>query len=310
VEELFQHAHSVKGEARAFDLSLLETAAARVEDLLDILRGRLRDGKLVTVEEVRNELSLRIEETLSAVSGTSAMLVEASPIGEAILAQVTVQRGDVEELLALLGNRTDAVGRVVTRIASRPFGELLLALVDSVPRWAERDGKRARLEVDGREVLVPPALARVLPDVMTHLVRNALAHGIELATSRYEVGKPEVGLIYVSCQTTLEGPVLTVDDDGQGLDEQAIAAQATLLGLPSAQAADAVFAQGLSTANASDLAGRGVGLAAVAADLATVGYTVALGPSPHGGVRVSMTPGPSDRAIPPAKTPASPWSPS
>jgi two-component system chemotaxis sensor kinase CheA len=310
VEELFQHAHSVKGEARAFDLALLETAAATVEDLLAILRGRLRDGKLVTVEEMREELLSRIDATLSAVSGASTMLVEASPIGEAILAQVTVQRGDVEELLALLGERTDEVGRVVTRIASRPFGELLLALVDSVPRWAEREGKRARLEVDGREVLVPPALARVLPDVMTHLVRNALAHGIERATERDEAGKPEVGLIHVRCRNTPEGPALTVDDDGSGLDEQAIAAQTTLLGLPRERAADAVFAQGLSTAGVSDLAGRGVGLAAVAADLASVGYTVTLGPGTDGGVRVTMTPRPSARASPPSKTAATPWSPS
>jgi two-component system chemotaxis sensor kinase CheA len=310
VEELFQHAHSVKGEARAFDLALLETAAAKVEDLLAILRGRLREGKGVTVEEVRGELLDRIDATLSAVSGASTMLVEASPIGEAILAQVTVQRGDVAELLALLGERADEVGRVVTRIASRPFGELLLALVDSVPRWAERDGKRARLEVEGREVLVPPALAHVLPDVMTHLVRNALAHGIERATERDDAGKPEVGLIHVCCRTTEEGPVLTVDDDGGGLDEQAILAQTMGLGLPNGLAADAVFAPGLSTAGPSDLAGRGVGLASVAADLASVGYTVTLGPSVEGGVHVTMAPGPSNLPKPFSKAAASPRSPS
>jgi chemosensory pili system protein ChpA (sensor histidine kinase/response regulator) len=118
---------------------------------------------------------------------------------------------------------------------------------------------------------------------MTHLVRNAVAHGIESAPERTAAGKPEVGTIWASAQDGERGPVIVVEDDGAGIDLDRIVARARSLGLldPSVDiadpknAADLVFLPGLSTREASDgLAGRGIGLDAVRAYVHEAGYEV------------------------------------
>jgi chemotaxis protein histidine kinase CheA len=302
VDALFELAHSVKGEARAFDLAALDARAAELEDYLAILRGRLREGQKPAVGEVRVALQERLVGTRDAVSNASVMLVEASPIGAAVLHQVTVQREDVERLLALTEGRRDEIGRVAARIASRPFGEALLGLVEAAPRWAVREGKRVIIEVEGRDVLVPPELARVLPDVLMHLVRNALAHGIEPVSERLAAGKRDVGVVRVTCTpgsiAGKSGPSITVEDDGRGLDRGAILREARLLGATGGanggdDASRLAFEPGLSTAAASTLAGHGVGLGAARSDLARAGYAVELTTRPTG-LRVSIEPAQAD----------------
>jgi two-component system, chemotaxis family, sensor kinase CheA len=218
------------------------------------------------------------------------MLVEASPIGPAVLDQVTVRRADVKKLLELAQGRSDELGRVAIRIASRPFGEALFGLVEAAPRWALRESKRVVIEVDGREILVPSALADVLPGVLMHLVRNAIAHGIESVSERTMAGKPDIGVVHLTCIEGPVGPEIIVEDDGRGLDADAVRSHALRLGLDTkVDVARLVFAQGLSTAHDTGLAGRGVGLGAVESDLARVGYTLSLVSSATG-LRVCMGP--------------------
>jgi two-component system chemotaxis sensor kinase CheA len=299
VGALFELAHSIKGEARAFDLAALDARAAELEDFLAILRGRLREGQKPAVAAVRADLQNRLVGTRDAVARASEMLVAASPIGAAVLDQTTVQRADVDRLLALTEGQRDEVGRIAVRIASRPFGEALLGLVEAAPRWAVREGKRVTIEVEGRDVLVPPALARVLPDVLTHLVRNALAHGVEPVSDRLAAGKSDVGLVRVTCSEGPDGPLIAVEDDGRGLDAGAILLEARGLDVTEGhEPARLVFEPGLSTAVPSTLAGHGVGLGAVRSDLARAGYTIELTTRPSG-LRVWIAPARSDR---PART--------
>jgi two-component system chemotaxis sensor kinase CheA len=129
-----------------------------------------------------------------------ALFVESSPIGRRVLEQVTVSRDDVTELYERFGGRRDELGRLVSRLAARPFGELLSALPDSVHRWAAKEGKRIELCVEGRETLVPAELSERLGGALAHLLRNAVAHGIEQPAERREKGKLEMGRIDVGCQ--------------------------------------------------------------------------------------------------------------
>ena len=219
--------------------------------------------------------------------------VEASPIGRAALDQISVQRAAVLSVLELtrrpggggtpggsgapMSPRDEALLRAVTRLASRPFGESTAGLVDAAPTWAAKEGKQVQMDVEGREVRVPPALAKVLGGALTHLVRNAVAHGIEPPARREALGKPPIGIIHTLAVAGARGPTITVEDDGQGLDLQRIADRASELGLApiAGNVAELVFASGVTTAaSGNTLAGRGVGLSAVRADLEPVGYMV------------------------------------
>ncbi|MFX8887329.1 chemotaxis protein CheA, partial [Acinetobacter baumannii] len=68
-------------------------------------------------------------------------------------------------------------------------------LRDRVAVWAKSEGKQARLVVEGRDVAIPPELARVLGGVLTHLARNAVAHGIEPPDERVRASKAATGSI-------------------------------------------------------------------------------------------------------------------
>jgi two-component system, chemotaxis family, sensor kinase CheA len=277
IDELFRHVHTMKGEAKAFDLRDLEAQTARLEEELDELRAHARGDGFATTGSVHSALLAHFERAADAIEKGCDVFVSASPTGRSALDQVTVQRTDVLELLQLTGNDGGPLGRIAARLASRPLGEATANLVDLVPTWAESEGKRARLEVEGREARVPPELARVLGGVLTHLIRNAIVHGIELPEARHEAGKSAVGLIRVTAASGSEGLVITVEDDGHGLDLAELEERAAAIGSDFAALAreELAFLPGLSTARRpGELAGRGVGLSAVRSELLGVGYAV------------------------------------
>ena len=279
IDELFRHVHTVKGEARAFDLRELESECGKLEEELDELRSLARGDGFVTTGSVHGALVSRFARAQEAIDKGCDVFVAASPIGRAALDQVTVQRSDIEELEQLAKATEPAIIRVVERLAARPFGESTASLIDMAPTWGDKEGKRVRLEVEGREVRVPPRLARVLQGVLTHLVRNAVAHGIETPKVREELGKSATGIIHAEATEHAGGGVIVViEDDGRGLDLARIEERAAALGVDvkgrgKDSLSELVFTPGLST-SATLLSGRGVGLGAVRADLEQAGYTV------------------------------------
>src|SRR5262249_13050114 len=158
--ELFQHVHTIKGEAQTFDLLDLVAHSRGLEELLATLRANAQPTGSATTGSIHPALLRGIKGAMEAVDLAEQMFVEASPIGRAALQQVTVNRADVARLCEIAANNSDELGALATRLASRPFGEAVATLADRVPTWADAERKRARLEVDGKDVLVPPSLAR------------------------------------------------------------------------------------------------------------------------------------------------------
>jgi two-component system, chemotaxis family, sensor kinase CheA len=235
-----------------------------------------------------------VQQARTLIEESEALFVEASPAGRAALETMAVQRSDVLRLLELCAGRGDELGMLASRLASRPFGECVASLLEQASGWAEKENKRVRLEVEGRDAPVPPGLADVLGGVLAHLVRNAIAHGIEPVPERMTLGKPAVGSIELSCRPAPDhGTVLIVDDDGRGIAHNAFLELAAEAQRPLVNLANLA----LSTAPAPrELAGRGVGLSAVEADLARVGYSVSVAMREGGGTRFEIRPRHSGRA--------------
>ena len=124
--------------------------------------------------------------------------------------------------------------------------------------------------------------------VLTHLVRNAIAHGIEPVDERVSRGKPAVGSIELRCAPDPQrGAVLVVDDDGRGFEHNPLLARAARAAAP----LENLGLTSISTQPApTELAGRGVGLSAVQADLARVGYGVSVAMRDGGGTRFEIRP--------------------
>ncbi|MBK7643335.1 MAG: Hpt domain-containing protein [Planctomycetes bacterium] len=286
IELLFRHAHTLKGEARVFDNELLEQACRELEDLLDGLRTQARTGRASAVPQLPRMREL-LEAARAALEEAQELFVSASPSGAAILDQMAVRRPDIEALDELThqiaqatpGPLAWAAREIVERLHSRPFGEICAAFAERVPNWAEKLGKRVLLEVEGREVAIPPALARRLSGALTHLLRNSVSHGIEAPEVREARGKDPFGRVRLVAEHDEQGPRIVVEDDGAGLDLEALAEKARSLGRTVAPGEERslIFVAGLSTARVPDeYSGRGVGMGAVQSDLAAAGYEIEL----------------------------------
>jgi len=129
-------------------------------------------------------------------------------------------------------------------------------------------GKEARLVIEGEDVEVDAKVIEHVRDPLTHLVRNALSHGIEPPAVRSTRGKDPCGVLRLRAFREAGGIVIEVQDDGAGLSSQKIAERARVMGLPleleglpEAELQRLIFEPGFSTASAvTELSGRGVGL--------------------------------------------------
>ena len=183
----------------------------------------------------------------------------------------------------------------------------LLRVTEALPGLA-RDlgialGKRVSLELGGVSLALDRSILDRLGDPLLHLVRNAIAHGIETPAERRLRGKPETGSIRVEARRENDAIEIAVIDDGAGLDVATLRRKAVAAGLVPADLADDLppgeiarlaFHPGLSTAAAvSEIAGRGVGLDAVRTAIGSLGGRVDLLSEPGRGttalVRVPLS---------------------
>ena len=133
---------------------------------------------------------------------------------------------------------------------------------------AVASGKDIETHVSGEEVAIDRSLIEVLEAPLVHIVRNAADHGIEKPEQREAAGKSRTGRVEISAEETKEHIVLTIRDDGNGLDYDALTAKGVSLGIiPSgrkptdAEIVNLLFAPGVSTADVvTDVSGRGVGM--------------------------------------------------
>jgi two-component system, chemotaxis family, sensor kinase CheA len=297
LDEMLQHTHTVKGEARVFDLGELAEAMGTLEQQLRSARAAFEAPRASRTEikvtsgsgSTREAIATGFEAGRMMITRAADLFIQVSPHGKDALDRVTVKKSDVRRLVDLTGARDDELGAVVARIAARPFGESAVILAEKVPTWAEEQKKRARLVLSGREILVPAELAKVLGGVLTHLVRNAIAHGIESPSQRELDGKNPVGEITLHCEETKDGPFIVLEDDGQGLALAEIEARARAAGIwrEGSRAEDMIFTPNFSMRedDATDAAGLGVGLAAARTDLEGVGYVVMAEARSGGGTR-------------------------
>ncbi|WP_204136957.1 response regulator [Halomicronema sp. CCY15110] len=161
-----------------------------------------------------------------------------------------------------------------------PFAQTADRLPRAVRDISIKCGKEARLVVEGRETLIDKMLLERLYDPMTHLVNNAITHGIEPPEERAALGKPREGKIAVRAFYQGNQTVIYIEDDGAGINPTVIKQKAIQKGLITQAEADRmndvearelIFHHGFSVLDrANDFAGRGVGMDVVRTALAEI----------------------------------------
>lgn len=262
IEKIFRHLHTLKGEARAFELEELASLLDGLEERLADLRDRAKDEE-TSLEAAGPDLRSGFGSAMELLDRAENMLIEASPQGRAVLDQVTVSRTDLAKLMQVAGKQGGEIKRAAEALVTPRFGEIASRLAEQAPAWAKSEKKDVRIEIDGHAVGVSGELGRVLGGVLTHLVRNAIAHGIV-----------NDGVVLLTARTgEREGaPVISIEDDGVGIPSEGLLAEAAERKTPLSYAQTSFRPSGSD--NQSPLAGRGVGLAAVTEDLARASYAV------------------------------------
>ncbi|MEG4090587.1 response regulator [Microcoleus sp. Pol12B4] len=193
---------------------------------------------------------------------------------------------EADQVTRQLRQVTTQLQEGLTRARMKPFAETTDRLFRAVREIAIKCGKQAQLQVEGKEILIDKMIVDQLYDPMTHLVNNAITHGIEAPEVRLAAGKPAVGRITIRAFHQGNQTVVSVSDDGAGIDPQRVKAKAIKQGMLTAAQAqrmsrsevyDLLFMPGFSTQEqATEYAGRGVGMNVVQTSLQEIRGTVSI----------------------------------
>ena len=173
-----------------------------------------------------------------------------------------------------------------------PFASISERLYRIVRQTGKELGKRANLELSGTEIELDRSVLEKMTAPFEHLLRNAIAHGLETPEQRSQSGKPPIGEVRFSLRQESNEVVFELADDGAGLDIGRIRQKALDNGLITADEAisdeqlmQLIFTAGLSTAGeVTEIAGRGVGLDVVRSEVSALGGRVDVSSEPGKGV--------------------------
>ena len=256
VNEVKRAVHTIKGNCGLFGLTTLSTICHDIETRMveadvDDTVG-LADRNLLT--EAWNLVVARARALLGDFPSDS----------------LRVGSKEMAELVAAIrqGQHPDTLLQLIALWSMDPIDKRLMRLADQTKQLAIRMGKGGvTVDVKLTSVRVPAERWAPFWSTLTHVVRNALDHGIESSEERTRAGKPEHGRITMSAIEASGQILVELADDGRGINWAKLRDKAIALGLPSESDIDlisALFADGISTSDdVSEFSGRGVGLSAV-----------------------------------------------
>ena len=214
-------------------------------------------------------------------------------VGELVIAQAMMQQsvgkaeGEEDERvshsLATLDRNTRELQQAVMSIRMMPVEFVFSRFPRLVYDVSSQLGKQVRLRTQGQETELDKELVELLVDPLTHVVRNAIDHGIETPDERRRAAKEESGTVMMRATHRGGSVIIEVSDDGRGLDRDRILAKARELGMPVSDAMsdrevwDLIFEPGFTTAKeVTSVSGRGVGMDVVRRNITSLGGSVSV----------------------------------
>ncbi len=207
---------------------------------------------------------------------------------------------DILEISSHLGQVTTDLQDEIMKARMLPVAHVFNRFPRMVRDIAHKLGKEVEFVVEGKETELDRNVIEVIGDPLIHLLRNAIDHGIEDPQERLRLGKPAKGLLRLSAAYVESHIVITVEDDGRGIDVQRVKEKALRGGLITAEQAERmsdrdalelIFLPGFSTVaedSVSDISGRGVGMDIVRTQIENINGTVEYTSSPGKGTRFTI----------------------
>jgi two-component system chemotaxis sensor kinase CheA len=213
-------------------------------------------------------------------------------------AQLKLARA-LQHELRVFSRRLDELQNGILEVRMVPLGQVFDKLSRVVRKISRDAGKEIRLVISGADTELDKLIVEELSDPLMHVIRNCIDHGIERPELRQKSGKPEIGTIGISAEQRGNHVVITVEDDGAGLDEKRLVQKAVERGVVEAAQAgelarrdvfNLIFLPGISTKEVADeVSGRGVGMDVVKTNIARLSGIIDVESEPGQGTRLTLT---------------------
>jgi two-component system chemotaxis sensor kinase CheA len=284
ISELFRNMHTIKGNARTYNLQHLTNIVHETEQRYHELRHSEevhaawdQDSLMQELARVRaavesyatiNEVSLGRKGASRRESAERFLMVDIAHIQESLRLLEAAKADDLHALQSMRQN----VRQALRVLGTESVGEALSGVLESLPSLAQELGKATpQVQIDDNGYRLRREAGGALKNVFMHLLRNSVDHGLETADVRTAQGKPAAGAINIEVGMHGETVQITLSDDGRGLALQRIRGMALEKGwiaadqeLSDEEIAEMIFRPGFSTADkVTEVSGRGVGMDAV-----------------------------------------------
>jgi chemosensory pili system protein ChpA (sensor histidine kinase/response regulator) len=271
------------------EVRLIRQALHDLTESIGRMRGQLREVEVQSDSQMQSQLTVHEDkkadydplefDRYTRLQELTRLMAESLNDIAAIQNALGKNVGDTDAALLAQTRTTREVQQSLMRMRAVPFSNLNERLYRVVRQTAREVDKKAELVIEGAEVELDRSVLERIGAPLEHMLRNALAHGIESPAARVKAGKPESGRVVLTLRQEANEIALVLSDDGVGIDLERLHQKAieksivsSTQRLSDAEKAQLIFASGLSTAESvTELAGRGVGMDVVRNEIATIG---------------------------------------
>lgn len=251
------------------------------------------EGLLVTIDKLNSfmELSGELVVLKNAYNATIKQVLKCDFPPE-LKQRLEEMNQSLDKISEQIQGQIMEIRKVQLKVAFQKFPRVV--------RQAAQDlHKSVRLEMSGIELGVDKSIAKALSSSLVHVVRNSVDHGIERPEIRISRNKPEVGIIRINSTQVGEKILITIEDDGAGIDPDNVKRKALEKGLITKdvfytlkpeEAIELIFEPGFSTAErVTSVSGRGVGMDVVRTEISKLGGSCTIESNPGTGTRLNIT---------------------
>lgn len=307
LQEIFRQVHTFKGNAASMSYEEMTKLAHEMEGVLDRMRQGKQRADRTTLEGLfrsRDRLEVLLSRCTAEKLEVPTVRVASDRLDHLmnVVGELVTQKIRLEEIGKNLGDRTlketlAQVNRLIEELQLETM-EVRLVPVEHIfsryPRMvrdlAAEQNKKAELAVEGADIGLDRTILDEINEPLIHLLRNAVAHGIESTEERKKLGKKEIGTIRLSARRESHFALIEVSDDGRGMDVQEMKRIAVEKGIISKEEAEnlsdemalmLITGSGFSTSRVvSQTAGRGIGMNSVKTKVESFGGSLKIESTP------------------------------
>lgn len=303
---LLRNLHTIKGNSRLYGFSYVAQLTHQLESELLSMIEAVRHNKssldslklaaqnaIIQIQMQVHEYGIlakkifQVKDELESNDTYQISQVEADSAVSMIEVSSTKYKRMRENLQALSQNEKPLDNKIVLEfdnLLNPPIKPTFFKFQAMIQEISDRLGKKIQLQIKGDDASINREHLELLNDILTHMLRNSIDHGIESPSNRIEAGKSEVGTIALECSESQNGTVIRLTDDGKGIDANKLFEKAVATGLidqrlastyTQEQKLELIFCPGLTTKEeVTDLSGRGVGMDVVLSNIKKMGGSI------------------------------------